>query len=274
LIVAISPRNLRREHGFALLIVLWSLVLIGFLTTQILASGRTALTLAGGARAVAVARASDDGAINEALFHVLSFGPQHWLADGTPHLINNGGMIISVQVQSLAGKINPNLASAGLLSGLFQAVGAAPDAAAQMASAIIAWRSIANSKDQAKAILASYRRARLAYGPPAHNFADLSELSAVIGMQPALLAQALPHMSLYQSGDPDPKQADPQVRRALALAGKTGPGSSNYQETSPVIVINAETQTPSGLILRRTAIISTPGADSPVPFQFLSLIDG
>jgi general secretion pathway protein K len=256
------------------LIVLWSVVLVGLLTTQILASGRTEMELAGNIRAAVAARALADGAINEAVFHVLSYGPDRWPADGSPHVLREDGATISVRIQSLAGKINPNLASTALLAGLFQAVGASPDEASQLAGAIITWRSPAVSKDAAQTALAAYRRAGLPFGPPGHDFADLDELGGVIGMPPALLAAALPHMSIYQSGDPDPKLADAQVRHALALAGQSGANSDEYDGAAPVVMIQAEVDGPGGLTLRRTAIVSVPGENAPAPYQFLSLTDG
>jgi general secretion pathway protein K len=271
-----SGKGMRRgggERGFALLIVLWSLVLIGLLITQVLATGRTATMLAYNLRAAAAARAGADGAINEAVFHVLSYGPNHWAADGSPHVLDDGGLTITVRVQSLDGRINPNLASTGLLAGLFQAVGAAPGQAATLANAIIAWRSPAATKNQMQARLAAYKRAGLRYGPPGQGFADISELSDVIGMPPALLTAALPHMSLYQSGDPDPADADAQVRRALALAGQSGSTGNGYDGTSPVVSIDAEAAGPGHLAVHRRAIVSLPGADAAVPFQFLSLTD-
>ena len=130
-----------RDRGFALLVVLWSLVLITLLTTQILASGRTALTLAGNLRAAAEERAEADGAINEAVFHLLAQGAQNWQADGSCHLLATGRIRLAVRVTSVAGKINPDLALAVLLAGLFQAAGAPAEQAQQLANAIIDWRS-------------------------------------------------------------------------------------------------------------------------------------
>jgi general secretion pathway protein K len=262
-----------RDRGFALLVVLWSLVLIGLLTAQILASGRTALLLASNLRMAAQAREGADGAINEALFHVLSNGADQWQPDGATHLLNVGGVTVTVRVESLASKINPNLASIALLAGLFQALGTAPDQANQLANSIISWRSQAASKADSQALLAVYRRAGLSYGPPERPFADLGELSDVIGMPPSLLAAALPYMSLYQPCDPNPKLAAPIVRRALSLAGQTGSSSDVYDGTDPVVVIKAEASGQGKLDVRRVAIVSIAGADAPSPFQFLSLTD-
>lgn len=263
-----------RERGFALLIVLWSLVLITLVTTQIMASGRTALALATNMRDAAAARACADGAINETVFHLLATGPAHWAAGGAPHVLDRCGMKVAVRVNSLAGLINPNLASTALLAGLFQAVGAAPAQAQQVASAIIAWRSPANSKDDAKALLAAYKRAGLAYAPVPQQFSDMSELADVMGMPPALLAKAVPHMSLFQSGDPDPSIADPVVRQALALSGQAGTDNTVYQGTSLVVAVSAVVEGTDRIAVRRDAIVNLAGADGPAPFQLLSLRNG
>jgi general secretion pathway protein K len=260
------------DRGFALLVVLWSLVLIGLLTTQILASGRTAMALASNLRNAAEARARADGAINLAIFHLLQSGANNWPADGSTHLLGTGAVTLTVRIDSLAGKINPNLASTALLAGLFQATGAAPAAAKQMAAGIIGWRSPAATKAETQALLAAYKRANLPYGPPGRPFGDISDLADVIGMKPALLANALPYMSLYQSGDPDPAQAGAVVRRALALSGQTGAGG--YEGNFPVVSITAETTGPGGLAVFRTAIVSIAGANATTPFQLLALTDG
>ncbi len=256
--------NRTRDRGFALLIVLWSLVLLGLLISELAASGRSAVRLAANLRAGAAASAQADGAIYEAIYHSLSQGGEHWAADGVAHQLAGG----TVRVESLGGRINPNLASTPLLAGLMLACGAQPDAAQQLANAIIAWRAPALTKQAAAALHESYQRAGMAYAPPGKPFADLSELADVLGMSPPLLRCALPEMSLYQSGDPDAAQADALVRRALTLSGQGN--VAGYSGSFPVAAITAETK--SGV--RRYAIVSLQGADAPVPFKLLAMGDG
>jgi len=267
-------RKQGRDRGFALLVVLWSLVLITLVTTQIMASGRTALALATNMRDAAAAKSCADGAINETVFHLLATGPAQWTAGGAPHVLDRCGMKVAVRVRSLAGLINPNLASTALLAGLFQAVGAPSAQAQQLASAIVAWRSPAASKADAKALLAAYQQAGLAYAPTPQQFSDMSELADVIGMPPALLAKAMPYMSLFQSGDPDPAVAGPVVRQALTLSGQAGTNSNVYEGTAPVVAISALAEGPGQIAVRRDAILSIAGADGPAPFQLLSLRTG
>jgi general secretion pathway protein K len=261
-----------RDRGFALLVVLWSLVIIALLITQIVASGRNAVRLAGNIRDAAMAQACADGAINEALLHVISTGPDHWAPDGSTHQLGCEGAAITVKAESLASKINPNRASVGLLAGLFQVLGESPDEAAELAGNVVAWRSPQASANDRQALLASYRRAGLTYGPPGKPFADLSELRDVLGMPPALVTAALPYLSLYTSGDPDPGISSAVVRRALAISGQTGSSDSSYSGNAAVVAITARLQGGNGLGLERQAIVSLPG--TPQPFQFLSLSGG
>ena len=262
--------NSTRDRGFALLIVLWSLVLISLLMAEVIASGRTALALAGNLRAAAEAGALADGAVNEALFHVLATGRAHWQPDGALHQEREGDMVISLRVRSLAGMVNPNIASPALLAGLLQAVGMAQDQAQQVGNAIVVWRSRSWSPQAAQALAATYRGAGLPYAPPGHPFGDLGQLAYVIGMSPDILAKALPYMSLDQPGDPDPTLAAPVVRQALHLsAGANGNGGSN--EGAPAVSIEAEITATNGVSVCREAVVSVPGASAQTPFRFLSL---
>jgi general secretion pathway protein K len=260
------------ERGYALLVVLWSLVLISLLTAQVLASGRGAVALANNLRAGAEARARADGAINQAIFHLLADGTAHWAPDGSVHVLARGDEPISVRIRLLDDKINPNLASIALLAGLFQSCGAAKAQAYQLANAVIQWRSQAVSQSAEAAALASYKRANLPYGPPGRPFGTLDDLANVMGMPPGLLAAALPHMSLYQLSDPDAKSADAVVRQALRLSGQPGSSSRVYDGTPPIVAIEASVAGPGKSVLRRDAIVSI--ATGGRPYQFLALGDG
>jgi general secretion pathway protein K len=260
-----------RERGFALLIVLWTLVFLAFLMTQIMTTSRTAVRLAGNLRAAAQARAAADGAINEAVFHLLGTGDNHWPADGATHLVTVGGVTVTVRARSLAGMVNPNLASAALLDGLLQAVEVPEEQAAPLADAIVTWRGPPDSPADEAAALAVYRRAGRLYGPPGRSFATLAELTDVLGMTPAIFGRLQPHLSLFQPADPDPTVADKVVARALAIASGLNPNADGYTG-APVVAIAACAAAPAALC--RNAVVSLPGTGSGTPYRFLSWDDG
>lgn len=264
-----TPPNAPGERGFALLIVLWSLVLVSLLTAQILAAGRHAMALAANLRDGAEAQARADGAINVALYHLLAGGADHWSPDGAFHAVTGGGMTVSVQIRLLDDKINPNLASSALLFGLFQACGATRTQSVQLADAIIQWRSQAVSQHAEQLALDNYRQAGLRFGPPGRAFTDLGELSYVAGMRPDLLAAALPYMSLYQQVDPDKDDSGTVVRQALALSGQPGSNPQVYDDAPPVVVITAAVEGPAEAAVKREAVIGI--GMSGQPYQLLSL---
>lgn len=261
----------KQERGFALLIVLWSVVFLAFIMTEILANSRSAVLLAGSLRAAAQGRLADDGAINAAILHAISTGNAHWNADGAPHVVMIGGIGVDVTVRTLTDKINPNTASPALLNGLLRAVGAPDGQAAQIAENIILWRASAPSKSAAAALQQSYRAAGLAYGPPAAQFTDLTQLQDVLGLTPALYARLAPHLSLFQPGDPDPATSDPAVRQAVRFANAKGLAVSG-NEGPPVVMISACLHGAGSLC--RYAIVSLPGVGALGQFKIEQLGDG
>ena len=259
------------QRGFALLIVLWSMVLLALMITTLLADGRTAMILAGNLRDAAMARARADGALNEALYHVLASGQRNWPPDGSWHDLPGG---LRVRVTTLGGLINPNLASTDLLAGFMQACGADPAQANRLAAAIIDWRTPAVTQAAEQAREQAYRRAGLAFSPPGMPFADPAELGDVLGMTPALLRAMLPYVSLYQTDDPDPALASPLMRRALRIAGDPGALHDGYQGNFPAVEIEAEAAGPGRAMIRRRGIFSLGNAGSPHAYSVLLLTGG
>lgn len=261
-----------RDRGFALLIVLWSLVLVSLILSEVLASGRSATALALTARDTAVGRAAADGAIAAAVFHLLNHD-SGWSADGSVQLLTIGASTVTVDVRNLATRINPNLASTALLAGLFQAAGLASQQSTALARAVTAWRSVPATDTEAALRIADYRRAGLAFAPPGKPFQDISELGHVMGMTPGLLAAITPVLSLYPSGDPNPAIAPPLVREALKRAGQAGAQSGQFDGNFPVIAIEAEAHGPGRSLVRRAAVVSLPGDQAKTPYRILALTD-
>src|ERR1700746_2771584 len=79
------PPAVVRDCGFALIIVLWTLVLIGFIIAHVTASGRTEIRIASNLVANSASQAAADGAIFETIFNLLDPQPERrWRVDGTP----------------------------------------------------------------------------------------------------------------------------------------------------------------------------------------------
>ena len=130
----------RRNGGFALIILLWTLVLIGFIVAHLTASGRTEIRIAGNLMANSASQAAADGAIFEAIFNLSDPQPEtRWPADGMPRQVIVGSSQVILRVEDEASWINPSTASPLLLEALLRVTGSDPDTARRIATAISEW---------------------------------------------------------------------------------------------------------------------------------------
>ncbi len=262
----------RRGGGFALIIVLWALVLIAFIIAHVTASGRTEIRIASNLVANAVAEAAADGAIAQAVFAVTDPRPDYsWPLDGTVHVLTIGNSRVRVRLDDEAARINPNTASPALLEALLRALGNDPASARRLAGAISEWVGSAPDARSPDAVLAEYRAAGLDYGPPGEPLETLDELGRVLGMTPAVLAAMRPHLTLYGPPEPNRAAADPVVAAALAQipqTGQAGPEASTATPDALTVRITAAAIGPGNARLTRTAIVR---ADATLPSGYVVL---
>jgi len=252
----------RRSGGFALLIVLWTLVLIAFIVARMTASGRTEIRIAENLRADAAAKAADDGAIYSAIFNQLDPNPDgRWPLNGPPRELTIGSSRVMVQLEDEAGRINPSTASPALLEALLRTTGSDAESARRLAAAIGDWvgaAAVAPGARPQNAVSADYRAAGLDYGPPGEPFETLDELGRVLGMTPAVLAAIRPHLTLFGPAQPNAQTADPVVAAALA-ATQQGPQAlvpGNQPPPDMLLVrITATAFGPSNARVSKSAIV-------------------
>jgi general secretion pathway protein K len=250
--VADDPRSRR---GFALLIVLWTLILVSLLVTQLAMGGRREARIATNLKAAASAEDAADGAIYEAIFWLLDASNRQWTLDGKAHRLKLDKGAVSVLVESEAGKINPNTAPPAMLEALLTAVGTERQAARQIAASIVAWRESAGAEADSTD-LAAYQAAGRDYGPPHEPFQTVGELGRVLGMTPELLALVKPHLSLFQPAQPEAPYADPVVRQILDGL-PVDPDNEDRPTTSglDVVRITADASLASGGRFVRRAVV-------------------
>jgi general secretion pathway protein K len=227
-----SVRGGQAANGFALILVLWILVLLGAIGVVLLANARSETAIAHNVAAAASAEALADAGIARAVFDLGGPGsPDGWEPDGGKHRLSLAGGSITVSVQDEAWKINPNHASDRLLAALFETCGVDGTRARALGAAIADWVSPDQNPGPFGAKLKQYQAAGLNYGPPGEPFASLDELRFVLGMTPEILSKARPYLTLYTTSDqPDPQHAPALVRRALALAARD---SDDAADTAP-----------------------------------------
>jgi len=211
----------RRERGFALLIVLLTLPLLSLLVTQMIAIAHSEALIAANLRSAIGPESRSDGAIYAAAFHLLDRSEIRWEPDGTTHDIPVSGGTVAVRVTDEANKVNLNTASADLLRALLIGVGADKATAGGLAAAIVDWRT-QNGLRQSTAKALEYRAAGAGYLPPEQPFRSIDELALVLGMTPDLVARVRPHLTLYSTYGPGRSSTDPVARGAIMLLREQG----------------------------------------------------
>lgn len=253
--------------------MLWTLVLIAFIVTQLTASGRTEIRIAGNLASNSIAQAAADGAIFEAIFNLSD--PQletRWLPDDTARRLVIGKTEVTLRIEDEASRINPSSASPALLEALLRVTGSDPDAAHRLAAAIGDWVGSSASPRPQDALVAEYRAAGLDYAPPGAPLETLDELDRVLGMTPAVLAAMRPHLTLF--GPPEPNQAmtDRVVAAALALTAQASPDLAAATQISPDVLtvrITAAAVGPGNARVIRSAVIRT-GSGLPQGYTVLA----
>ena len=247
-------RHTSRQSGFALLIVLWSMALLALIGTRITASGRAETRLVGNLRAGAVAEAAADGAVFEALFHVIDTSNNHWPADGRPRALNLPQATAEVSVVDESRKITLNNSPAALLRGLLQALGVAPRDAAVLTDQIIDWRSPLPTPQPLGAKAPQYLAAHRAWGPPNRPFRGIDELALVLDMTPEILARLRPYVSPWTLSAPSPSEADPVIAATLAAAVANGGAPQAFAEATTLTIVAVATTPGGGRFVRRAVV--------------------
>lgn len=254
----------RRERGFALLIVLWTLGLLALIGTQVTSAGHTEAKLAGNLRGSAIAEAAAGAAIDEAALHLIDASARHWIADGRPYPVRLPQATVLVQVRNEQRKIPLNTVPTVLMAALLRHLGVDPRLAVVLAAQIGDWRSPANFPLRLGAKAPQYRAAGREWGPPNRPFRSISELRLLLGMTPQLYALLAPHVSAYTQSSPSVQNADPIVAAAIMEVAAGGLQPLSFDE-APVFDITASATSADGARFARRAIIRINLPDEAAP---------
>ncbi|MEO5629403.1 MAG: type II secretion system minor pseudopilin GspK [Thermomonas sp.] len=227
-----------RQHGAALLLVMWMILLLsGLVAGYAMAARIESMQGNGLARSVAAREAARAG-MEYAVSRMLDVDPQQrWEADGRDYRFSFDGAQLDVSVRDETGKIDLNSAAPDLLAGLFRAVGEPRESAVRLAGTVVDWRD-EDSLTQVSggAEDANYAAAGLPWGAKDAPFETVAELEQVLGMRPALFHSVAPYLTVH-SGAATPSQAfaDGIVLQAMGLqrpqrleAGLPASGSGTY----------------------------------------------
>ncbi len=189
---AIGGRRARvRQHGVALIMVLWLTVMLAVVGGAFAFSMRNEALAARNAVSIAQVRAAADGALDRTVLELLRpRTKESWKADGQHHRWQDGDMLLVTAAVDEGARIDLNTAAEPLLKNVFVVLGEMDDAAASaLVDAIVDWRDADDLRRPSGAEAPDYRAADSKYTPTNRDFESVGELSRVLGVTPALYAR-------------------------------------------------------------------------------------
>jgi general secretion pathway protein K len=278
----VQRRKRTSSDGFVLVAVLWILsALAGLAAIYAIYVANTAVAVAGSDDAIE-ADALMSASLELTAYQLFGMSAQARPTRGAFDF-RLGRANVAVEFCSEAARVDLNEAPKELLSGLFIALGAQPEAARQYADRVVGWRTTPKTgeRDEEAAL---YRTSGLRYFPRGAPFEHVGELGLVLGLPPALVERALPHITVFSGLDRiNARDAAPEVLAAIpgmapdtlagpgrAASAATRPGAQPLvtSEGSPAARVIARITFDNGRRVASEAVI-LPG-DGSEPFRILS----
>ena len=259
-----------RERGAALILVIWAIGLMSVMAAMVARDAHLDARESRITRETLSARLLAESAIRLALEAVDNNSGN--AAEAFPIHCDLPEGRIAVDVRPVSGLIDVNAAQQELLAALFKVLGATGPEADGMAARIADFRDADASPRPGGAEAQDYERAGLSWRPANRPFSRAGELSEVLGLNPKILAAAMPHLTVHSHNmRVETSHSTPEVAAALKLFGAVAEddieseewmanfsGSRSGVSMGP-IVIRAEVQTASG---QKAAIALTYGSRS------------
>jgi general secretion pathway protein K len=185
-----------RDRGFALILVIWSLVLLSSLAGGFSYAVRHEARVAADMESIARAEAAAVAGLHTTVLALASGDPgDRWQADGRIREVSWPDAAIRIRVRSESSRIDLNHSPPELLAGLFVQVFPDQDAEA-LAAAVSDWRDPDDRPGPAGAERDAYVQAGYTYSPKNRPFDSVSELSQVIGFDSAMVERASAYLTV------------------------------------------------------------------------------
>ena len=302
----------KENRGFALVIVLWSGVLLSVIAASFAFSMRIETRLAGNFVERTKADAIADAGIHRGILALMADAQEaRWITDGRPYELAFGDGSMRIRLVSENGKVDLNGAPEALIQGLLRSLaenGGLADAsqAARVADAILDWRDPDNRVRPDGAEDGNYTASGRPFGSRDGAFLSVSELNLVLGVGPDIYARLAPWVTVYSwAPQVDPMTAPRNVLLAVpgldaalvdrflaareAVYGGEDSGAGGAPSRVPVellspgarylsraesrvYTVEAEGELPGGTRSSRRAVIQMTG-DARKPYSIVAWFD-
>lgn len=208
-----------REHGVALLVVLWVIVLLAVLLGAFVISARTENLTTRFLFDATRARYAAESGLSLAVYQLRRTDPQvRWIADGRVYEGSFDEAKLEISIIDEAGKVDINVADETVLFGLMQAVGIEEPRARKLVDAILDWRDSDELVRANGAEKSDYQAAGLSWSPANMGFQTTGQVQQVLGMTYEIYEQLAPFITVHTG------QGQPSLGFADAPVLQTVPG--------------------------------------------------
>ncbi|MGB7453958.1 MAG: hypothetical protein WBM36_17685 [Lysobacterales bacterium] len=246
-----SIRPMNSQHGIALVLVLWVLLLLTIITGSFALMARMDRLEAHALLSGTQARLSAEAAINLAVLALRDPEDETRMrADGRLYQQEIDGILLEVSAIDERGKLDINATDELTLANLFVGHGMELDAAELLAAAVMDWSDVDELERVNGAEEDAYLSAGLEIGPANRPFMMTEELLQVIGMEYELYRKLEPGITVFsRTGEPDPAFAP--VEALLALPDITYEEAVNFvqERNSQQPGESLGTELPNGLVV-------------------------
>ena len=243
--------RINSQHGIALVLVLWALLLLTIVTGSFALMARMDRLEANALLTGTQARLSAEAAINLAVLALRDPADETRMrADGRVYQQEIDGILLEVSAIDERGKLDINATDELALANLFTGHGMELDAAEMLAAAVMDWRDEDELERVNGAEEEAYLAAGLEIGPANRPFMMTEELLQVIGMDYELYRKLEPGITVFsRAGEPDPAFAP--VEALMALPDITYEEAVNFVEerNSQQPGESLGTELPNGLVV-------------------------
>ena len=246
-----SGCRINSQHGIALVLVLWALLLLTIVTASFALTARMDRLEANVLLSGTQARLSAEAAINLAVLALRDPSDEtRMLADGRVYQQEIDGVLLEVSAIDERGKLDINATDELTLANLFTGHGMDLDAAEMLAAAVMDWRDEDELERVNGAEEDAYLAAGLEMGPANRPFMMTEELLQVIGMEYELYRRLEPGITVFsRAGEPDPAFAP--VEALMALPDITYEEAVNFvqERNSQLPGESLGTELPNGVLV-------------------------
>ena len=243
--------RIKSQHGIALVLVLWVLLLLTIITGSFALMARMDRMEAHALLSGTQARLSAEAAINLVVLSLRDPDDEtRMIADGRTYQTELDGVLVEVSATDERGRVDINATDELTLANLFIGHGMEFDAAELLAAAVLDWRDEDELERVNGAEEDAYLAAGLEMGPANRSFMMTEELLQVIGMEYELYRLLEPGITVF-SRVAEPNPAFAPVEALMAMPDITYEEAVNFvqERNSQLPGDSVGTELPNGLMV-------------------------